>query len=76
MVNLLSNDVGRFDLVSLYINSMWSAPLIALIVGYLLWIEAGWAGMVGLAVVFVVVPLQCKCSTIVIFSPLNYQIIF
>lgn len=62
VVNLLSNDVGRFDLVSMFIHSMWSAPLMAIIVGYLLWIESGWAGMIGILVVFVVVPLQCMCS--------------
>lgn len=62
VVNLLSNDVGRFDLVSMFIHSMWSAPLMAIIVGYLLWLEAGWAGMIGILVVFVVVPLQCKCG--------------
>lgn len=59
VVNLLSNDVGRFDLVSTLIHSMWSAPLMAIIVGYLLLLEAGWAGMIGILVVFVVVPLQC-----------------
>ncbi|KAG4077286.1 hypothetical protein HA402_009915 [Bradysia odoriphaga] len=58
VVNLLSNDVGRFDIVSMFLHSMWSAPLMAIIVGYLLWIEAGWAGMIGILVVFVVVPLQ------------------
>ncbi|KAJ6642101.1 ATP-binding cassette sub-family C member 4 [Pseudolycoriella hygida] len=58
VVNLLSNDVNRFDLVSILIHSMWSAPLMSIIVGYLLWIESGWAGMIGIVVVFVVVPLQ------------------
>lgn len=64
VVNLLSNDVGRFDLVSMFIHSMWSAPLMAIIVGYLLWIDAGWAGMIGILVVFVVVPLQCMYGCI------------
>lgn len=60
VVNLLSNDVNRFDIVSLFLNAMWTAPLMALIVGYLLWVEVGWAGMIGIAVVFVVVPIQSK----------------
>lgn len=39
---------------------MWAAPLVTILVGYLLWLEAGWAGMVGTIVVFFVVPIQCK----------------
>lgn len=54
--------MGRFDIVSMFLHSMWSAPLMAIIVGYLLWIEAKWAGMIGILVVFVVVPLQCKLA--------------
>lgn len=58
VVNLLSNDVNRFDIVSLVVNSMWNAPLMTIIAGYLLWREAQWAGIVGISVVFVVVPIQ------------------
>lgn len=60
VVNLLSNDVNRFDLVSVFIHSMWSAPLFAIVVGYLLWREVGYAGFVGIVAVFLVVPIQCK----------------
>lgn len=61
VVNLLSNDVNRFDLVSVFIHSMWSAPLFAIVVGYLLYQEVEWAGFVGILAVFLVVPIQCKC---------------
>lgn len=60
VVNLLSNDVNRFDIVSLFLNAMWTAPLMAIISGYLLWTTVGWAGMIGIAVVFVVVPIQSE----------------
>lgn len=71
VVNLLSNDVNRFDLVSLLMHSMWTAPLMALIVGYLLFIEVGWAGMIGIAVVFIVVPLQCTYLNVTRHNLLN-----
>ncbi|XP_043465525.1 ATP-binding cassette sub-family C member 4-like [Leptopilina heterotoma] len=58
IVNLVANDVNRFDLVSVLIHYMWSAPLSALIIAYLLYSEAGYAGLIGIAVVFVVVPIQ------------------
>lgn len=60
VVNLLSNDVNRFDLVSVVFHYMWVAPLLSIVIGWLLYREVGWAGFVGMAVVFLVVPLQCK----------------
>ena len=59
VVNLVANDVNRFDLVSIFINHMWSAPLSAIIIGYFLWVEAKYAGLLGIAAVFIVVPIQC-----------------
>ncbi|XP_067014322.2 ATP-binding cassette subfamily C member 4 [Anabrus simplex] len=58
VVNLLSNDVSRFDLVSVFIHYLWSSPVIAVIIAYLMWVEIGWPAFVGIAAVFVVVPLQ------------------
>ncbi|KRT80296.1 ABC transporter ATP-binding protein, partial [Oryctes borbonicus] len=58
VVNLLSNDVSRFDIVSIFIHHMWLAPTSALIVTYLLYREAGLAGVIGIIPVFLVVPLQ------------------
>ncbi|XP_055302579.1 ATP-binding cassette sub-family C member 4-like isoform X2 [Sitodiplosis mosellana] len=58
VVNLLSNDVNRFDWVTMFLNSMWTAPLLTLIVGILLWIEIGIAGIIGIVIVFIVVPIQ------------------
>ncbi|XP_055306698.1 ATP-binding cassette sub-family C member 4-like [Sitodiplosis mosellana] len=58
VVNLLSNDVNRFDWVTVFLNSMWTAPLLTLIVGALLWAEIGYAGMIGIVIVFIVVPIQ------------------
>ncbi|XP_068966387.1 probable multidrug resistance-associated protein lethal(2)03659 isoform X2 [Bombus flavifrons] len=58
VVNLVANDVNRFDLVSIFIHHMWSAPLSTLIIAYFLYIEAGYAGLIGIAAVFVVVPIQ------------------
>ncbi|XP_063700314.1 ATP-binding cassette sub-family C member 4-like [Culicoides brevitarsis] len=58
VINLLSNDVNRFDIVSVVIHHMWSAPLLAVIVGYLLYREDGYPGLIGMFVIFFVVPLQ------------------
>uniref|UniRef100_A0A0P6IW43 Putative abc transporter c family member n=1 Tax=Aedes aegypti TaxID=7159 RepID=A0A0P6IW43_AEDAE len=58
VVNLLSNDVNRFDIVSVFLHSMWSAPLLSIIVGVLLYIEIGVAGLIGMIVIFIVTPIQ------------------
>lgn len=60
VVNLVANDVNRFDLVSIFIHHMWSAPLTTLIVAYILYQEVGNAGLIGIAVIFIVVPIQCE----------------
>lgn len=44
----------------MFLNSMWTAPLLTLIVGILLWIEIGVAGMIGIVIVFIVVPIQSE----------------
>lgn len=60
IVNLLSNDVSRFDMVSIFIHHMWVAPTSALFVTYFLYVEAGYAGIIGIIPVFLVVPLQSE----------------
>ncbi|XP_066582136.1 LOW QUALITY PROTEIN: ATP-binding cassette sub-family C member 4-like [Prorops nasuta] len=58
VVNLVANDVNRFELVSIVLHYMWSAPLSALIIGGVLYTKAGYAGLIGIAAVFIVVPIQ------------------
>lgn len=60
VVNLLSNDVNRFDWATFFMNTLWTAPLLTLIVGGLMWNEVGPAGLVGIFVVFCVVPMLSK----------------
>lgn len=60
VVNLVANDVNRFDIVSITIHHMWSAPLSACVIAYFLYSEAGIAGLIGMIPVFVVAPIQCK----------------
>lgn len=57
VVNLLSNDVNRFDYASLFFNAIWISPLLTFIVGCLLFNEVGVAGLVGILVVFAIVPI-------------------
>lgn len=61
LVNLLSNDVSQFDLVSLRVNSLWISPLFMVIALYFLWQELQWGAILGFCVIFTVMPLQSEC---------------
>ncbi|XP_065333029.1 ATP-binding cassette sub-family C member 4-like [Cloeon dipterum] len=58
IVNLLANDVSRFDLVAYFIHLMWTSVLILFIVSWIVVEELGTAGLYGVAVVLVVCPIQ------------------
>lgn len=60
VINLLSNDVSRFDAASFFFNALWISPLLTFIVGCLLWNEVGSAGLVGISVVLTMVPMLSK----------------
>lgn len=58
VVNLLSNDVSRFDIVSVFLHSMWLAPLLTIIIAVLLYREVGVPGLIGMVVIAIVTPIQ------------------
>ncbi|XP_054643011.1 ATP-binding cassette sub-family C member 4-like isoform X2 [Dunckerocampus dactyliophorus] len=58
IVNLLSNDVNRFDEVTLYLHFLWIAPLQAAMVILLLMYWIGPSCLAGMAVFLVLIPVQ------------------
>ncbi|BES91436.1 Multidrug resistance-associated protein [Nesidiocoris tenuis] len=58
VVNLVSNDVGRFEMVTLTLNFLWSGPMQTIIVAILLYKEIGLLGFAGMVVVVLVTLLQ------------------
>jgi len=58
MVNLLSNDVNRFDTSLLFLHNLWAAPLQLIICTGLLWNKIGPSVLVGTALLIAAVPLQ------------------
>jgi ABC transporter transmembrane region. len=57
-VNLMSNDVNRFDASANFLVYLWFGPLETLVISYLMWREIGFAAFVGVGAIMLVIPLQ------------------
>ncbi|KAF7996689.1 hypothetical protein HCN44_002335 [Aphidius gifuensis] len=67
-VNLLSNDVSRFDAAIIFLHYLWIGPLETIIVTYFMYLEVGWAAVIGVGSLLLFIPLQAwlgkKSSTL------------
>ncbi|CAH4030827.1 unnamed protein product [Pieris brassicae] len=59
VVNILSNDLQRFDLAFLFLHYVWIIPIQLAAVCYLGYLQAGYAALLGLAALIVIaLPIQ------------------
>ncbi|KAI4581545.1 hypothetical protein MJG53_009988 [Ovis ammon polii x Ovis aries] len=58
IVNLLSNDVNRFDKVVTFLHILWIGPLMAITVIILIWMEIGISSFAGMALLIIFMLLQ------------------
>ncbi|XP_049919631.1 ATP-binding cassette sub-family C member 4-like [Epinephelus moara] len=58
IVNLLSNDVMKFDEVTIFLHFLWVGPLQAAVVVGLLWSEIGPSCLAGMVVLMFLMPTQ------------------
>jgi ATP-binding cassette subfamily C (CFTR/MRP) protein 4 len=58
LVNLISNDVSKFEELCKYIHHIWAAPLEALIVFGIIWNQIGIPTLFGYTILLLQVPLQ------------------
>uniref|UniRef100_A0A803WEM7 Multidrug resistance-associated protein 4 n=1 Tax=Ficedula albicollis TaxID=59894 RepID=A0A803WEM7_FICAL len=58
IVNLLSNDVNKFDQVTIFLHFLWAGPLQAIAVTVLLWVKIGPSCLAGMAVLIILLPVQ------------------
>ncbi|XP_039649399.1 multidrug resistance-associated protein 4-like isoform X1 [Perca fluviatilis] len=58
IVNLLSNDVNRFDEITLNLHYLWVGPLQAMVIITFLWYEIGPSCLAGVAFIALLMPLQ------------------
>lgn len=57
-VNLLSNDVNRFDIALLQVHYLWIGPLETFIIAYLMYNEVELSAFVGIVILLLFIPLQ------------------
>lgn len=70
VVNLLSNDLQRFDLAFLFLHYVWIIPIQLVAVCYLGYMQAGYAALIGLAALIIIaLPIQGKIRYLIINLP-------
>lgn len=62
IVNLMTNDIERFQKIGQFSHFLWLGPLESGVVTWLLYREIEWAAFGGLALLFLLIPLQAWFS--------------
>jgi ATP-binding cassette subfamily C (CFTR/MRP) protein 4 len=57
-VNLMSNDVSRFDWFMSFTHDVWLPPLASAVAGYFIYQQVQFAGLLGMAILILFMPLQ------------------
>lgn len=62
IINLLSSDVGTFDVIVHSLNYIWVIPIHAILIAYLLWQHIHVSAFVGVfAMILLSLPTSCRC---------------
>ncbi|XP_060517421.1 probable multidrug resistance-associated protein lethal(2)03659 isoform X2 [Cylas formicarius] len=63
VINLLSNDVQRFDFVAVFLHYLWIMPFQVILVSYFIWQEVGISSLAGiLSMALCTLPVQAYLS--------------
>ncbi|XP_061390091.1 ATP-binding cassette sub-family C member 4 [Musca vetustissima] len=57
-INILSNDLGRFDVALCFLHDVWKGPAESVLIGYLMYREIGISAVIGVAFMLSFIPLQ------------------
>lgn len=58
VVNLMANDVNRFDVAVVFLHYLWIGPIETMVVTYFMWEEVGVSAAIGVASLLLFIPLQ------------------
>lgn len=65
VVNLLSNDVNRFDIAIIFLHYLWLGPLETIIVTYFMYQQIGISAIIGVISLLMFVPLQGEYAELI-----------
>lgn len=69
VINLLSNDLTRFEIAMAFFHDIWKGPLEAILFGYFIYREIGIGAIIGIAFLLSFIPLQGNfIITIILYS--------
>lgn len=54
----MSNDVAKFDTAVGFVQDIWKGPIELLVLGFFIYREIGFAGLIGIAFLLSFIPLQ------------------
>jgi ATP-binding cassette subfamily C (CFTR/MRP) protein 4 len=57
-INLMSNDVYKFDWGLSFLHDLYSAPIKTILAGYFIYQQIGYAGIIGMALLLLFIPIQ------------------
>lgn len=60
LINLMSNDVAKFDYAVANFNDLYKGPIEAVILSFIIYREIGVSGLIGMGFLLFFIPLQCK----------------
>lgn len=60
VINILSNDLTRFEIAMAFFHDIWKGPLEAILFGYFIYLEIGVSAIIGIAFILGFIPLQGK----------------
>lgn len=49
IINLLSNDVTKFEKTLIYVHFLWVVPIQITLIGFIMWFRVGIAALAGIA---------------------------
>uniref|UniRef100_A0A182K606 Uncharacterized protein n=1 Tax=Anopheles christyi TaxID=43041 RepID=A0A182K606_9DIPT len=58
VINLMANDVSRFDYAVIFLHDLWKGPVELVIVAVLVYREIGPAGLIGIGFLLLFIPIQ------------------
>ena len=67
-VNLISNDVNRFDISTYFSVYAFIGPIHCIIMAYVMWLEVGVSAFVGIATILLFIPMQGKFYLLYFFD--------